>query len=168
MAVQRGTEPLVEIGDPSSLWVVADVFERDLPLVRQGATARVELPSLQQTLAGNVVSVGAVVSSGLRTAPVRISLSLHTTPLRPGMYGRADIAVGHDASSLTLPTEAVLVKGKDTVVYVEKSPTTFERRAVVVGQPLNGRVQVVSGLAPGDRVVVRGALLLDGAADQLL
>ena len=75
----------MEIGDPSSLWVVADVFERDLPLVRQGATARVELPSLQQTLAGNVVSVGAVVSSGLRTAPVRISLSLHTTPLRPGM-----------------------------------------------------------------------------------
>src|SRR4030095_8443960 len=83
MTVQRGTEPLVEIGDPSALWVVADVFERDLPLVRQGATARVELPSLQQTLAGNVVSVGAVVSSGLRTAPVRISLSLPTTPLRP-------------------------------------------------------------------------------------
>ena len=168
MAVQRGTEPLVEIGDPSTLWIVAEVFERDLPLVREGASARVELPSLQQTLAGSVVSVGAVVSSGLRTAPVRISVALHSTPLRPGMYGRADIAVSHAAGSLTLPTEAVLIKGKETVVYIEKSPTTFERRAVVVGPPLNGRVQVVSGLVPGDRVVVRGALLLDGAADQLL
>jgi membrane fusion protein, heavy metal efflux system len=166
MAVQHGGDPLVEIGDPSAVWVIADVFERDLPTVRQGAAAQVELP--EGTLEGRVTSIGAVVASGLRTAPVRISLTTDGKRLRPGMYGRAEIAVASDTGRLTLPTEAVLVKGKDTIVYIEKNPTTFERRTVVVGPPVAGRVPVISGLAPGDRVVVRGALLLDGSADQLL
>jgi cobalt-zinc-cadmium efflux system membrane fusion protein len=166
MAVQHGGDPLVEIGDPSAVWVIADVFERDLLSVQPGATAQIELP--EGTLHGRVTSIGAVVASGLRTAPVRITLTTEGKPLRPGMYGRAEIAVAADPGRLTLPTEAVLVKGKDTIVYIEKTPTTFERRTVVVGQPVAGRVPVISGLASGDRVVVRGALLLDGSADQLL
>jgi cobalt-zinc-cadmium efflux system membrane fusion protein len=168
MAVQPGAEPLMEIGDPSTLWVVADVFERDLPLVRQGAAARIELPSLQRMLDGEVTSIGTVVASGLRTAPVRLKVASRDTPLRPGMFGRADIAVADTSGHLTLPIEAVLVKGKDTVVYVQRDANTFERRTVVVAQPVNGRVAIISGLASSDRVVVRGALLLDGSADQLL
>lgn len=168
VAVQRGAEPLVEIGNPTALWVVADVFERDLPLVRQGSPAHIEMPSIERMLDGRVESIGTVVSSGLRTAPVRIAVSSSGGRLRPGMYGRADLSLAVATGSLTLPTEAVLVKGKNTVVYVEKNPTTFERRPVVVGQPVNGRVQVISGVSPGDRIVVRGALLLDGSADQLL
>jgi cobalt-zinc-cadmium efflux system membrane fusion protein len=126
----------------------------------------VELP--EGTLEGHVTSIGAVVASGLRTAPVRISITSDTKPLRPGMYGRAEIAVASGPGKLTLPTEAVLVKGKDTIVYVQVNRTTFARRTVVVGQPVGGRVPVISGVAAGDRVVVHGALLLDGAADQLL
>jgi membrane fusion protein, heavy metal efflux system len=166
MAVQHGGDPLVEIGDPTAVWVIADVFERDLPNVHESAPAHVELP--EGTLEGRVTSIGPVVASGLRTAPVGISLTSERKGLRPGMYGRADIAMTAAAGTLTLPTEAVLVKGKDTIVYVEKNLTTFERRTVVVGQSVDGRVPVISGLAPGDRVVVRGALLLDGSADQLL
>jgi membrane fusion protein, heavy metal efflux system len=168
MAVQQGGDPLMEIADPSTLWVVADVFERDLSLVHQGATAQIELPSVQGTLDGRVTSIGTVVSSGLRTAPVRIAVSSRDARLRPGMFGRADIALAPTRGRLTLPIEAVLVKGKDTVVYVQRDATTFERRAVTVAQPVNGRVEIVSGLTTADRVVVRGALLLDGSADQLL
>jgi cobalt-zinc-cadmium efflux system membrane fusion protein len=166
MAVQHGGDALVEIGDPSAVWVIADVFERDLVSVRTGAVAHVELP--EGTLEGHVTSIGAVVASGLRTAPVRISITSDTKPLRPGMYGRAEIAVASGPGKLTLPTEAVLVKGKNTIVYVQVNRTTFARRTVVVGQPVGGRVPVISGVAAGDRVVVHGALLLDGAADQLL
>jgi len=168
MAVQQGSDPIVEIGDPSALWIVADVFERDLPLLREGATARVDLPAAHGALDGRVSSIGSVVASGLRTAPIRITLSSDSGPLRPGMYGQADIATPPATGSLTLPAEAVLVKGKDTVVYVEKDRTTFVRRSLVVGQSVDGRVHVISGLAPGDRVVTHGALLLDGAADQLM
>jgi cobalt-zinc-cadmium efflux system membrane fusion protein len=127
----------------------------------------VELPSIEGTLDGRVASIGTVVSTGLRTAPVRIAVPSEVGHLRPGMYGRAEVSLAA-SGGLTLPIEAVLVKGKDTVVYIERNPTTFERRPIVVGQPVNGRVPVISGVSPGDRIVVRGALLLDGSADQLL
>ncbi|PYT06419.1 MAG: efflux RND transporter periplasmic adaptor subunit [Acidobacteria bacterium] len=166
-AVEPGGEPLVEIGDPSALWIVADVSERELPLVREGTGALVELSSVPALLRARVVSVGTAVSNGLRTAPVRIELEEKPAGLRPGMFGR--VRIESAAVGPTLPTEAVLIKdGKDSVVYVAKDALTFERRAVVVGQSIEGRVQVISGLSRGERVVVRGALLLDGAAEQLL
>lgn len=168
MAVQPGGDPIVEIGDSTALWVVADIFERDLPLVHAGAPASIRFPSLDTALAGRVTSVGAVVASGLRTAPVRIALDRTGPELRAGMYGRAVIDTTH--ADITVPTAAVLIKdGKESVVFVQRDAQTFVRRTVVVAQHVdNGRVQIVSGLSPGERVVVTGALLLDGAADQLL
>jgi len=166
MAVQRGGDPLVEIGDPSALRIVADVFDRDLPHLREGARSRVVFPSIDRPMSGRVTSVGTVVASGLRTAPVFLSVDKPGASLRPGMFGRAEIDAAD--ASLTLPVTAVLIKdGKDPIVYVQKDPLTFVRRRVVVAQPVDGRVQIVSGLLPGDKVVVRGALLLDGSSDQL-
>ncbi len=167
MTVQAGGDPIVEIGDPAALWVVADVFERDLPMVKEGSRAQIELPSLREPLEGKVISVGSVVTSGLRTVPVRIELSARADQIRPGMFGRVRIESAD--MGLSLPTEAVLIRdGRETTVYVETAPLSYVRRPVVVAQPVEGRVQVLSGLTPGEKVVVKGALLLDGSADQLL
>jgi len=168
MTVAKGSEPIVEIGDASAIWIVADVFERDLPLVRDAARVHVQLSSLNDVLEGHVASIGGVVTTGLRTAPVRIAIERAPFTLRPGMYGR--VQIDSAALNLTLPTDAILIKdGKESFVYVEKDPLTFVRRPVVVAQHAqDGRVQIVSGIAPGDKVVVRGALLLDGSVDQLL
>src|SRR5262249_38740379 len=168
MAVQKGSDPIVEIGNPSAVWIVADTFERDLPLVHEAARVRVQLSSLNKTLEGRVTSIGSVVATGLRTAPVRISVDTDGMLLRPGMYGRVQIEGA--AKDLTVPTDAILIRdGKESVVYVQKDPLTYVRRTIVVGaHGDNGRVQIVSGISPGDKVVVRGALLLDGSADQLL
>jgi cobalt-zinc-cadmium efflux system membrane fusion protein len=168
MTVQKGSEPVVEVGDPSAIWIVADVFERDLSLVRDAARAHVQLSSVNGMLEGHVASIGTVVATGLRTAPVRIAVEHAPGELRPGMYGR--VQIDGVATDLTLPTEAVLIKdGKESFVYVEKDPLTFVRRPVVVAPHAEtGRVRIVSGISPGDKVVVRGALLLDGSADQLL
>jgi cobalt-zinc-cadmium efflux system membrane fusion protein len=167
MAVQHGGDPLFEIGDASSLWVVADVFERDLRGVRTGSKGRIAFPSVGHDIDGRVASVGAVVGSGLRTAPVYLTIEGARPALRPGTYGRVEIQIADAA--VTLPTSAVLIKdGMDPVVYVQQDALTYQRRSVVIAQPVEGRVQVVSGLSPGDKVVVRGALLLDGSADQLL
>lgn len=165
-AVEAGGAPLVEIGDPSELWVIADVFERDLHLIRDGMRAQIELPSISDPLVGHVASIGAVVEGSARTAPVRISLERSADVLRPGMFGRARIESPDPA--LSLPVSAVLVKGQETVVYVQTQEGTFARRAVTVGHPVEGKVLVRSGISAGDLVVVRGAILLDGAADQLL
>lgn len=167
VAVQKGADPIIEIGDPSATWIVADVFERDLPLVHEGAHVTIEMPSLKEPLQGHIVKIGSVVASGLRTAPVRIDIEGRGVELRPGMYGRAQIQ-SFDGL-ITVPTDAVLIKnGKESVVYVQKDPLTFERRTVNVAQHIGDRVQITSGLAPGDKVVVKGALLLDGSAEQLL
>jgi cobalt-zinc-cadmium efflux system membrane fusion protein len=166
LAVEASGEPLVEIGDPAALWVVADVFDRDLSALHLGGHVIVELPSLPEPREGRITSLGAVVNASLRTAPVRIEVKAGAG-LRPGMYGRAQF-LGTTTGS-TLPTEAILIKdGKDFVVFVAKDELTFERRLVVIGQATEGRVQVISGLAPGEHVVVQGALLIDGTADQLL
>jgi cobalt-zinc-cadmium efflux system membrane fusion protein len=166
-AVEPGGEPLVEVGDPDAVWIVADVNDHDLPLVAEGAVAEVTLNAPTSTLPARVVSVGSVVDNALRTAPVRLALEVPVPGLRPGTFGRARIkTVAHGA---TLPAEAVLIRGgTQYIVYVAKGDDAFERRSVVVGRPLDGRVQILSGLAPGDRVVVSGALLLDGSAEQLL
>ena len=166
--VQPGGDPSLEIGDPSAVWVVADVFERDLQLVKDAARAQVWLESVDGVLDGHVVSVGTVVAAGLRTAPVRIALEGKGRVLRPGMFGK--VSIDSATANMTLPTEAVLVRdGKESVVFVEMGPLTYARRTVVVAQHVaDGRVQIVSGLRPGERVVVKGALLLDGAADLLL
>lgn len=166
-ALQPGGEPLVEVGDPSALWVVAEVFERDLPLVREGARVQVELPSERGPLSGQVISVGTVVTAGSRTAPVRIHLDTSGAGMRPGMFGRVRIEATD--AGITLPSQAVLIRnGKQLVVYVQQDSLTFERRTVAVAQSVEGRVRVISGLSPGEKVVTQGALLLDGAADQLL
>jgi membrane fusion protein, heavy metal efflux system len=167
MAVQRGGDPLVEVGDSTALWVVADVFERDLAQVHPNAKSRVTFPSAARQMDGRVTAVGAVVASGLRTAPVFLTVDAHGLSLRPGMYGRVEIDAAD--AGITVPVTAVLIKdGKTPMVYLQKDALTYVPRRVVVGQPVEGRVQVVSGLSPGERVVVRGALLLDGSSDQLL
>jgi len=168
LAVQKGSDPIVEIGDPNAVWIVADVFERDLALVREAARVHIDLSSLSNSLDGHVTSIGTVVASGLRTAPVRIAVEHPPVTLRPGMFGR--VQIDGASNDLSLPTEAILIKdGKESFVYVEKDPLTFVRRTVVVAQHSeDGRVRIVSGITPGDKVVVKGALLLDGSADQLL
>jgi cobalt-zinc-cadmium efflux system membrane fusion protein len=165
--VAPGGDTLVEVGDPEQLWVVADVPERELPQIIEGSRARLELTTLAEPLDTRVISIGSVVSSGLRTAPVRMALESHPEGLRPGAYGWVRLEGG--AGMMTLPVEAVLIKdGSDPIVYVARDDTTFERRTVQVGRTVGGRVPVVAGLAAGERVVVRGALLLDGSGDQLL
>lgn len=167
LGVQKGGDPLVEIGDSSALWIVADVFERDLQFLKLGTAAHIDLPSVDMSVDGQVVSIGTVVANGLRTAPIHIALASHGLSLRPGMYGRALLQA--DNSDITVPTDAILIKdGKESVVYVQQDDHTFVRRDVAVGVHVGDRIQVLSGLAPGDKVVVKGALLLDSSAEQLL
>lgn len=168
MVVEPGAgEPLVEIGDPAALGVSADVFDRDAALVRVGARAQVTFPSLDAPLTGHVAHVAPVVSRGLRTVSVRIELDETSDRLRPGLFGRASLTMVD--AGIVLPSSAVLIRDGDrTIVYVERDEGVFSARDVDIGPSVDGHVYVASGLTAGERVVVQGALLLDGAADQLL
>jgi hypothetical protein len=126
----------------------------------------VQLSSLDGMLDGHVTSIGSVVATGLRTAPVRIAVEHPPVTLRPGMYGR--VQIDGTATNLTLPTEAILIKdGKESFVYVEQDRLTFARRPVVIARHgEDGRVRIVSGISPGDKVVVRGIDTLWSTAQQ--
>jgi cobalt-zinc-cadmium efflux system membrane fusion protein len=166
-AVTEGA-PLLELGDASRALVVAEVFDRDLPRVVVGAEVEVSLAGLEGRLTGRVASTGAAVRAASRTVPVRVTLDAQpaSEALREGLTGR--VAIRGKVAAITVPTAAVLLRGAEPVVYVERGDATYERRAVRIGQPLGGQVVIHGGLVEGERVVVKGALLLDGAADQLL
>lgn len=166
--VEAGGEPLVVLGEPGAVRVVAEVFERELPLVAEGARAHVSIASLRDPAAAIVEAVGGAVDPETRRAPVYLTLEDGgvATQLRAGMYARAEIEVGD--AGIAIPTSAVLVKdGGRTVVFVARDERTFAEREIRVGAPVAGRVPVLSGLERGERVVTRGALLLDGQAEIL-
>ncbi len=168
---QPGGDSLIELGNPNALWVIADVFERDVAQVQEGAEVDVELSTRTKPAHGKVVTVGSALTGSLRTAPVYIALDDDLAGVRPGMYARALIKAPADGRqhTIVLPAESVLVKdGKKLVVYVRAGDDRYTPREVAVGPSVDGMVQVLSGLAVGDQVVVKGALLVDGAAEQLL
>jgi cobalt-zinc-cadmium efflux system membrane fusion protein len=175
---QPGGDPLIEIGDPSALWVIAEVFERELAQVHPGAAVDLELPTRNTTVPGHVASVGSALSGALRTAPVYIALDERSesrgggnpggSELRAGMFARAAIKAP-GGRSIALPAEAVLIEdGKTYVVYVRTGDDLFVARKVQVGRSIAGMVEITSGIVEGEDVVIKGALLLDGAAEQLL
>lgn len=160
--------PLFDLGEPSAAWIVADVFENDLLLVEVGAKASIELASLPNAISGHVVAESAAIQNELRRASVFIEPDDSAVPLRPGMYARVSITVS-EPGRIVLPTSAVLIKdGRETFVYVEKEPGIFEARPVRAGQSRAGMTPILQGLSGGERVVVKGALLLDGEAAMLL
>ncbi len=160
-------ESLVEIGDPHALGVTADVFDRDAAEVRDGAACEVSFPSVDHALTGHVAYVAPLVSSGMRTVPVRIELDELPPDARPGLFGRATISLVDEG--VIIPASAVLVRdGNQTIVYLERAPGRFEQHGVQVGPSVDGHVHVMSGLSGGERVITQGALLIDGASDLLL
>ncbi|MDC0720461.1 efflux RND transporter periplasmic adaptor subunit [Nannocystis bainbridge] len=146
-----------------ALWVVADVFEADLLQVRSGTSVKLRFPADPEPIAGRVVGVGGLVDVGQRRAPVYIALTdeaVASRNLTPGMFVRADIT-GPVGVGVTLPKQAVLIKDTDTATaYFEVEPGTFEARHVVLGHTSGDHAQIVSGVNPGERVAVAGALLI--------
>jgi len=166
--VSPGGEALLEIGDPSRLQVVAQVLEGDLSRLAVGQEAEVELPALAVRVASRVESFNPRVDPDSRRAQVYLVLSKRVTGLRAGMLAQIELRVDPE-EGISVPVTAVLIKdGKRRVVYVEGSDGTFEVRDVQTGHNRDGRVVVLQGLRAGEKVVVRGALLLDAQAEQLL
>ncbi|MFG5777075.1 efflux RND transporter periplasmic adaptor subunit [Comamonas sp. J-3] len=156
------------VGDPGAMRIVADAFEGDLSGIHVGAEAIVKVQQLAATAAGTVRNIGAVLDKESRRATVLIDLKAQLPGLRPGMQASVEIPLAATQQML-IPVTAVLIKDGDrSIVYVQVDDGLFEARNVVLGQPLRGTVPVQSGLQAGDKIVVRGGLLLDGAASQML
>lgn len=160
--VQTDGNPLLAVADLSNVWVVGDVFEKDLSLVMASdATTITTTAYAGEQFAGRVEYVSDVIDPLTRTAKVRVSVPNPHGRLKPEMFASITLGVGGGAGSvLTLPSKAVFTEGGQSWVYIATAPGHFARRLVDVEQDLGTERRVRSGLHAGDRVVTEGGLLL--------
>jgi multidrug efflux pump subunit AcrA (membrane-fusion protein)/YHS domain-containing protein len=155
----RGAE-WFRIANLDRVWVLADVLEIDAPLIHPGATARVSVPGRPGVLTGVVSAVPPQFDPESRTLKVRLEVENPGSALRPDMLVDVDLGVERP-EAVTVPADAVVDSGLRRTVFVESSEGVYEPRGVEVGWRAGGRVEITSGLAPGERIVVSGAFLVD-------
>jgi cobalt-zinc-cadmium efflux system membrane fusion protein len=156
------TAPLMTIADLSTVWVSSDVPEPFIPLVHVGEPVTITLVAFpDQTLAGRVARIGDVLDAQTRTLKVHVEVPNPGGRFRPEMYGTIQHA-GPSRPTLVVPANALIQEYGRVVVFVERSPGQFERREVATGVRAGALVAVLDGLAPDERVVVEGAILLKG------
>ncbi|MGH9422088.1 MAG: efflux RND transporter periplasmic adaptor subunit, partial [Thermoanaerobaculia bacterium] len=151
-------DTLYEIADLSHVWLLADVYEAELPAVRIGTAAQVIVGG--QTLAGRVTFIGPVVAAQTRTANVRIELDNAGRLLKPDMY--ADVILQQAGGEhVAVPDSAVMNTGTRSVVFVARGNGKFEPRQVTTGLKADGFYEIRSGVQAGERVVVDANFLVD-------
>jgi membrane fusion protein, heavy metal efflux system len=155
--------PLATVADLSSVWVQADVFERDVHNVTVGGRADVTTTAYPDDhFIAQVARVGSVVDAQTRTAKVRIEVANRDLRLKPGMFASVSLSLPRASSGLMLPATAVFVENGKSFAYVQvrDGSPEFVRRALETMPVGSDHLRIVSGLSAGDRVVSDGVLLL--------
>ncbi|SFN72450.1 efflux RND transporter periplasmic adaptor subunit [Nitrosospira briensis] len=160
-------EMLYQIADLSNIWMVADVFEQDLALVRRGQAATIKIDSYPDTVFnGNVTFIYPTLNPETRTARVRIELPNMQALLKPAMYGRVELASSSSKDKvLAVPDSAVLDTGTRQLVLVDLGEGRFEPRLVKIGARADEYAEVTDGLKAGERVVVKANFLIDAESN---
>jgi Cu(I)/Ag(I) efflux system membrane fusion protein len=152
---------LYKIADLSVVWVMADVYEYEVPIVRVGQEARITLPYYSgEALAAKVDFIYPVLDPVSRTVKVRLTMHNPGLALKPDMFGNVEI-MASSSPKLVVPTSAVLFSGLRQIVYVEKKPGVYEMRQVTLGLRGEDYVEVTKGIKKGERVVTSGNFLID-------
>jgi Cu(I)/Ag(I) efflux system membrane fusion protein len=154
-------DTLYDIADLSRLWVLADVYESDLPSVRLGMAGVLGVPYLPgRRWSGTVTFVAPTVEERTRTIKVRMEVENGSGDLKPDMF--ADVVLQSDlGTGLLVPESAVVDAGQRHLVFVDNAERGLEPREVEVGFKSAGGVQVLSGVTEGERVVTSANFLLD-------
>jgi len=158
--VQAGTE-LFQLADLSTVWVLVDLPEGEIPRVRVGQRAAFEVRAWPgERFDGQVQFVYPALNAGSRTLQARVELRNGALKLRPGMYGDVTLELGA-SQAVVVPVEALIDSGEAQYVFVELGQGRFEPRLVKSGAESNGRVAILDGLAAGETVVTTANFLLD-------
>ncbi len=159
-------DTLFRIGDIATMWVLADVPERDLAAVRVGQPASVRLRSAPgRDFSGRVAVVYPQVNPETRATRVRIELPNPDGALLPDMYADVVIATGGAEPVVAVPDDAVIDTGERQVVLLDRGGGRFEPRAVTVGVRGGGHTEIREGVAVGDRVVTAANFLIDAESN---
>lgn len=159
-------DALYQVTDLSSVWVVADVFEQDIGLVKPGTSASVKIDAYpNRAFNGTITYVYPTLKAETRTVPVRIELGNPGLWLKPAMFAQVELPVGGKAPVLTVPDSAVIDSGTRRIVLVQVKEGRFEPREVKLGARSDNHVEVQDGVREGEEVVVAANFLIDAESN---
>jgi Cu(I)/Ag(I) efflux system membrane fusion protein len=159
-------EMLYQIADLGSLWVVADVFEQDVALIKTGAKARVKINAYpDKQFEGAITYIYPTLNPATRTVSVRLEIANPGGLLKPAMFAEVEITVDDKGKVLSVPASAVIDSGTRQVVLVQLAPGRFEPRVVRLGSRSESYVEVLEGVAEGEQVVISANFLIDAESN---
>ena len=160
-------EALYQISNLSSLWLLADIFEQDLALIRPGQPAKITVNAYPgKVFSGKVAFIYPTLTAETRTAKARIELSNPGGVLKPAMYASVELIAGPaKGKAVAVPDSAVLDSGTRQIVLVQRGEGQFEPRPVKLGAAADGYVEVLDGVQAGETVVVSANFLIDSESN---
>jgi len=162
--IQPGSTQCFVISDTTNVWVLVNIYQKDLPYVRVGEPVTIQTDTYPEVFHGRISYVAASLDPSTRTLQARIDTNNPGGKLKKDMYVVATVQAGTISNAIVLPDAAVLRDSENQpFVYAATSANQFGRRSVTLGESLHGQTEVTSGLKPGDQVIGDGSLFLQFA-----
>jgi membrane fusion protein, heavy metal efflux system len=162
--LQTGVTQCFMLSDTSTVWVLVNIYQKDLPYVHVGDAVTIQTESYPDVFHGRISYVAASLDPNTRTLQARIETGNPGLKLKKDMYVVATVDAGTIQNAIAVPDSAVLRDSENQpFVYVEQAGNQFGRRAVTLGYSMKGQTQIISGLNPGDRIIGDGSLFLQFA-----
>lgn len=156
-------KPLFTVADLSRLWVIIDIYEKDLSRVKKGTSVNVSAAAYaEKSFRGFISYLGEVMDEKTRTVKARVEVENPGRLLKPGMFATVTIdARGvQTEKAILLPEEAVFLDGSRNYVFIQTAPEKFEMREITAGRTLGKLLEVTGGIKKGESVAIKGAFIL--------
>jgi cobalt-zinc-cadmium efflux system membrane fusion protein len=159
------SDPAYVVGDLSTVWLIANVRESDVPKLRVGQPVEVRVAAYpDKVFRAKVTYVASAVDPTTRRLQVRAEVENPNDELKPEMFASFSIITGEEDTGPAVPRDAIVYEGDTARVWVARSDGGIELRQIQPGLTTEDAVQVVRGLKSGEKVITRGALFIDRAA----
>ncbi|MFQ5355627.1 MAG: efflux RND transporter periplasmic adaptor subunit [Mariprofundaceae bacterium] len=153
---------LYMIADLTRVWVIVDLYEDDLPWVREGDTADMKVAGIPgRVFTGKVSFIYPYLEAKTRTVKMRLEFDNPELSLKPDMFANVTVKAGKQIDAVIVPSEAIVRTGEQEQVFVQRGPGKYEPRKVVVGIDSEGEAQILEGLKAGEIVVTSSQFLID-------
>lgn len=156
-------KPLFTVAELSTVWVLIDIYEKDIARLKTGMAVKVSALAFPDREFRGVLSyIGDVMDEKTRTVKARVTVNNANSLLKPGMFASViiDVKSVRPEKLIALPAEAVLMEGSENYVFVQVSPEKFKRKGVVAGRTLGRKIEITEGIKEGASVVVKGYFIL--------
>ncbi len=166
--VVEANKELMTISNLSTVWVIAQVYERDIARLKIGSGATITSDAFpDRVFRGHIAYIDPQIDEATRTARIRVEVANHDRALKIGMYVRVAIGQfgGAERTVTVVPIDAVqMIDDRQVIFVATKDPNSFEMRAVRLGRQTEGKYEVLEGLTVGDRVITTGSFMLRAEA----